>query len=85
MLMDLSSKFFTLVPHDFGRMTPPVMDSSQIVQEKKEVMITLSDIELTQSLQKEKVKLSKISLGVTCSFIPQSHGYSRSDFQCFVT
>lgn len=57
-LMDLSSKFYTLVPHDFGRMIPPVMDNAQIVQEKKEVMLTLSDIELTQSLQKEKANKS---------------------------
>lgn len=53
-LMELSSKFYTLVPHDFGRMIPPVMDTDQIVKEKKEVMLTLSDIELTQSLQKDK-------------------------------
>ncbi|XP_068215494.1 protein mono-ADP-ribosyltransferase PARP3-like [Palaemon carinicauda] len=53
-LMDLSSKFYTLVPHNFGRNTPPVMDTDAVVKEKKEVMLTLSDIELTQSLQKEK-------------------------------
>lgn len=54
-LMDLSSKFYTHCPHDFGRMVPPVLDNDSIVQQKKEVMLTLSDIELTQSLQKEKV------------------------------
>ncbi|KAK7063097.1 Poly [ADP-ribose] polymerase 3 [Halocaridina rubra] len=53
-LMDLSSQFYTLVPHDFGRMIPPVLDSDQDVRDKKEVMLTLSDIELTQSLQKDK-------------------------------
>ncbi|CAL4150764.1 unnamed protein product, partial [Meganyctiphanes norvegica] len=53
-LSDLSSKFYTIVPHDFGRMVPPVIDDQQVVQTKKEVMMTLSDIELTQSLQKEK-------------------------------
>ncbi|KAK8390955.1 hypothetical protein O3P69_016955 [Scylla paramamosain] len=53
-LMDLSSKFYTHCPHDFGRMVPPVLDTESIVQQKKEVMLTLSDIELTQSLQKDK-------------------------------
>lgn len=54
-LMELSSKFFTLVPHNFGRQTPPVLNDDKVVQDKKEVMLTLSDIELTQSLQKDKV------------------------------
>lgn len=53
-LMDLSSKFYTYCPHDFGRSVPTVLDTEAIVQQKKEVMLTLSDIELTQSLQKEK-------------------------------
>lgn len=53
--MDLSSKFYTHCPHDFGRSVPAVLDTESIVQQKKEVMLTLSDIELTQSLQKEKV------------------------------
>ncbi|KAK8753415.1 hypothetical protein OTU49_004398 [Cherax quadricarinatus] len=55
-LMELSSKFFTLVPHNFGRSVPPVIADDSVVQEKKEVMLTLSDIELTQSLQKDKSK-----------------------------
>lgn len=53
--MDLSSKFYTYCPHDFGRNVPTVLDTDAIVQQKKEVMMTLADIELTQSLQKNKV------------------------------
>ena len=48
----LSSKFYTVVPHSFGRSVPPVINSQDIVDAKKEMMMTLSDIELTQSLQK---------------------------------
>nr|XP_027228905.1 poly [ADP-ribose] polymerase 3-like [Penaeus vannamei] len=55
-LMELTSKFYTLIPHNFGRSAPPVIDTDEVVQKKKEVMLTLSDIELTQSLQKEKSK-----------------------------
>ncbi|KAK3874546.1 hypothetical protein Pcinc_020505, partial [Petrolisthes cinctipes] len=55
-LQDLTSKFYTLVPHDFGRQVPPVLGSDSVVQQKKEVMLTLSDIELTQSLQKNQAK-----------------------------
>ncbi|XP_066950265.1 protein mono-ADP-ribosyltransferase PARP3-like [Macrobrachium rosenbergii] len=57
-LMDLSSKFYTLVPHNFGRMIPPVLEDAAVVKEKKEVMLTLSDIELTQTLQKEEANSS---------------------------
>ncbi|XP_063613393.1 protein mono-ADP-ribosyltransferase PARP3-like [Penaeus indicus] len=53
-LMELTSKFFTLIPHNFGRSAPPVIDTVDVVQKKKEVMLTLSDIELTQSLQRDK-------------------------------
>ncbi|KAK4310466.1 hypothetical protein Pmani_017995 [Petrolisthes manimaculis] len=55
-LQELSSKFYTVVPHNFGRSIPPVMDTDSVVQQKKEVMLTLSDIELTQSLQKNQDK-----------------------------
>uniref|UniRef100_A0A6A7G868 Poly [ADP-ribose] polymerase n=1 Tax=Hirondellea gigas TaxID=1518452 RepID=A0A6A7G868_9CRUS len=53
-LADLTSKFFTLVPHSFGRTRPPLLDNAEVIKQKKDVMITLSDIELTQSLQKHK-------------------------------
>ncbi|KAG7161895.1 poly [ADP-ribose] polymerase 3-like 3 [Homarus americanus] len=40
-------------PSCLGRSVPPVMYKDSMVQSKKEDMFTLSDIELTQSLQKD--------------------------------
>jgi len=49
-IAELSSKFFTLIPHNFGRTKPPILDSAAL-RTKKDVMLTLADIELAQSLQ----------------------------------
>ncbi|KAA0185227.1 hypothetical protein HAZT_HAZT011681 [Hyalella azteca] len=50
-IANLTSRFYTLIPHAFGRMKPPVLQSLDVIRQKKDVMLTLSDIELTQSLQ----------------------------------
>lgn len=38
-LEELSSKFFTTVPHNFGRNRPPVIDNKEIVEQKKEMLM----------------------------------------------
>lgn len=38
-LEELSSKFFTTVPHNFGRSRPPVIDNKEIVEKKKEMLM----------------------------------------------
>ncbi|XP_067854392.1 LOW QUALITY PROTEIN: protein mono-ADP-ribosyltransferase PARP3 [Heptranchias perlo] len=53
-LEELSSKFYTIIPHNFGRNRPPVIDTSDVVQAKKDMLLVLADIELAQSLQAEK-------------------------------
>lgn len=55
-LSQLSSKFYTLIPHNFGRKVPDVINTESVVNQKKEMLITLADIELTQSLQKNTVR-----------------------------
>lgn len=61
-LEELSSKFYTIIPHNFGRMRPPVIDTLEIIAAKKEMLLVLADIELVQSLQaeKDKVKVEEI-------------------------
>ncbi|XP_076059725.1 protein mono-ADP-ribosyltransferase PARP3-like [Oratosquilla oratoria] len=80
-LQDLSSRFFTLVPHDFGRRVPTTIDTLEIVQQKKELMMTLSDIELTLSIQKVKKETEEIEnpldekynqLGCSLEFVPKT-------------
>lgn len=38
-LAELTSKFFTIIPHNFGRNRPPVIRDDVILQEKKEMLL----------------------------------------------
>ncbi|XP_029455379.1 protein mono-ADP-ribosyltransferase PARP3 isoform X2 [Rhinatrema bivittatum] len=58
-LEELSSRFYTIIPHNFGRMRPPIIDTSEVIQNKKDMLLVLADIELAQNLQAEKVKEEK--------------------------
>ncbi|XP_066927889.1 protein mono-ADP-ribosyltransferase PARP3-like [Clytia hemisphaerica] len=53
---NLTSKFFTLIPHNFGRKRPPTINGLEILQKKMEMLMVLGDIEVAQSLQKGPVK-----------------------------
>ncbi|XP_041837139.1 protein mono-ADP-ribosyltransferase PARP3 [Melanotaenia boesemani] len=55
-LEELSSKFFTTIPHNFGRNRPPTIDDNEIVEKKKEMLMVLADIELAQTLKTETEK-----------------------------
>ncbi|NXP52117.1 PARP3 polymerase, partial [Heliornis fulica] len=55
-LEDLSSHFYTIVPHNFGRARPPPINSPDLLRAKKDMLLVLADIEMAQSLQAQKVK-----------------------------
>ncbi|XP_031706021.1 protein mono-ADP-ribosyltransferase PARP3 [Anarrhichthys ocellatus] len=55
-LEELSSKFFTTIPHNFGRTRPPTIDDKEVVERKKEMLMVLADIELAQNLKSETEK-----------------------------
>ncbi|XP_074645032.1 protein mono-ADP-ribosyltransferase PARP3-like [Tubulanus polymorphus] len=55
-LTELSSRFYTLIPHDFGRQRPPVIGDLATVQSKYDMLAVLGDIEIAQELEKEKAK-----------------------------
>ncbi|CAM4698325.1 protein mono-ADP-ribosyltransferase PARP3 isoform X1 [Lepidochelys kempii] len=55
-LEELSSRFYTIIPHSFGRSRPPTINKQEIVQAKKDMLLVLADIELAQSLQAQKEK-----------------------------
>ncbi|XP_007500582.1 protein mono-ADP-ribosyltransferase PARP3 [Monodelphis domestica] len=50
-LEELSSRFYTIIPHNFGRAKPPCICSQEILQTKKDMLLVLADIELAKSLQ----------------------------------
>ncbi|XP_070793172.1 protein mono-ADP-ribosyltransferase PARP3 isoform X1 [Pituophis catenifer annectens] len=53
-LEELSSRFYTIIPHNFGRNRPPSINTQEVVQAKKDMLLVLADIELAQSLQAQK-------------------------------
>ncbi|XP_039198565.1 protein mono-ADP-ribosyltransferase PARP3 [Crotalus tigris] len=53
-LEELSSRFYTIIPHNFGRNRPPSINTQEVVQAKKDMLLVLADIELAQSLQVQK-------------------------------
>ena len=52
-LTELSNAFYSIIPHDFKRIRPPIIDDLALVQEKFDMLSTLGDIELAQQLQKQ--------------------------------
>ncbi|XP_020015119.1 protein mono-ADP-ribosyltransferase PARP3 isoform X2 [Castor canadensis] len=50
-LEELSSHFYTVIPHNFGRSRPLPINSQELLQAKKDMLLVLADIELAQTLQ----------------------------------
>eukprot|EP00069_Balaena_mysticetus_P018575 bmy_11542T0 len=50
-LEELSSHFYTIIPHNFGHSQPPPINSPELLQAKKDMLLVLADIELAQTLQ----------------------------------
>ncbi|KAM6169467.1 protein mono-ADP-ribosyltransferase PARP3 [Rhynchocyon petersi] len=62
-LEELSSHFYTVIPHNFGRTRPPPINSPEVLQAKKDMLLVLADIELAQTLQatvKEEKKVEEV-------------------------
>ena len=53
---DLSSKFYTLIPHAFGRKVPPPISTMDLLHKKVEMLNVLNDIEIALGMQKSKSK-----------------------------
>jgi poly [ADP-ribose] polymerase len=65
----LSSKFYTVIPQDFGRTVPPAINNEELLQKKYDMLMVLSDIELAQSMQEKaekdaNTKESKVSVSL---------------------
>eukprot|EP01125_Pyxidicula_operculata_P017719 TRINITY_DN623_c0_g1_i1.p1 TRINITY_DN623_c0_g1~~TRINITY_DN623_c0_g1_i1.p1 ORF type:complete len:610 (+),score=201.99 TRINITY_DN623_c0_g1_i1:62-1891(+) len=50
----LTNAFYTLIPHAFGRRTPPIISTAETVQNKRDMLAVLSDIELAAELSAQK-------------------------------
>lgn len=49
-ILDLSNRFYTLIPHDFGMKKPPLLSNLDYVQAKVQMLDNLLDIEVAYSL-----------------------------------
>merc|ERR1711862_455530 len=51
--LDASNRFFTLIPHDFGLKTPPILNDPDYIKSKIEMLDNLLEIEVAYKLLKE--------------------------------
>ncbi len=49
-IADISSQFYTNIPHDFGRRIPPPIDTKEKVKAKMEMLETLAELEVASKL-----------------------------------
>ncbi len=56
LINDLSSRFYTLIPHAFGRRVPPPIDTLDLLQKKFDMLNVLNDIEIALGLQTKEEK-----------------------------
>ncbi|XP_030854208.1 poly [ADP-ribose] polymerase 1 [Strongylocentrotus purpuratus] len=52
-ILDASNQFYTLIPHNFGLKSIPLLDSLDIIQAKTQMLDSLLDIEIAYSMLKE--------------------------------
>lgn len=58
-ITDVTNRFFTLIPHDFGMKKPPMLDNEEIIKSKIEMLDSLLEIEFAYNLIKGKNNKSK--------------------------
>jgi len=54
-LQELSSRFYTTIPHSFGMKVPPALKEKEQVQQKMDLLEVLTDICTAQKLMKQEV------------------------------
>ncbi|XP_034943487.1 poly [ADP-ribose] polymerase [Chelonus insularis] len=59
LLIDVSNRFYTLVPHSFGVREPPLLDNEEIIKKKCEMLESLIEMEIAYSLLNAKTDDTK--------------------------
>ncbi|KAF8972836.1 Poly [ADP-ribose] polymerase 2 [Entomortierella lignicola] len=63
-LEELSSEFYTLIPHSFGMRAPPVISDALTLKAKLQMLEALGEIEIAQKLIKENKKAASEAVTV---------------------
>jgi poly [ADP-ribose] polymerase len=50
---DLSSQFYSLIPHNFGKKKPPAIDTLDLIKQKTDMLESLSNLEIASKLLKK--------------------------------
>jgi len=78
-LSELTSEFYTIIPHDFGRTRPPVINTKVLLKKKIEMVESLADIQIATTLLKnQKVEITENPIDTNykslhCSLSPLDH------------
>lgn len=57
---DVSSKFYTLIPHAFGRRVPPPIGTIELLHKKVDMLNVLADIEIALGMQNAEAAAPKV-------------------------
>ncbi|XP_034661708.1 poly [ADP-ribose] polymerase isoform X1 [Drosophila subobscura] len=60
-LIDASNRFYTLIPHSFGVQSPPLIETSKQVEELRQMLDSLAEIEVAYSLIKNEDTIDNIN------------------------
>eukprot|EP00331_Platyophrya_macrostoma_P022093 CAMPEP_0176443766 /NCGR_PEP_ID=MMETSP0127-20121128/22634_1 /TAXON_ID=938130 /ORGANISM="Platyophrya macrostoma, Strain WH" /LENGTH=710 /DNA_ID=CAMNT_0017829089 /DNA_START=31 /DNA_END=2164 /DNA_ORIENTATION=- len=86
-LLQLSSTFYTLIPHDFGMSTPPVIRSEDMLKRKMDLLDILGDLEIASKLLATAKKsgvnpVDQAYDSLNCDLVALDH--NSADFQRIV-
>ena len=76
--IDATNKFYTLIPHDFGVKSIPIIDSEDVVKEKGKMLDNLLEIEVAYSLlggdTQNESQLDTHYSKLKCDMVPLERG-----------
>ncbi|XP_036594429.1 protein mono-ADP-ribosyltransferase PARP3 [Trichosurus vulpecula] len=84
-LEELSSRFYTIIPHNFGRKRPPPINSLEVLQAKKDMLLVLADIELAQALKAGQEEEENIKVGEVPHPLDRDYELLRCQLQPLAT
>ena len=56
---DFSNKYYSTIPHEFGRNRPPLIDNNDILRQETSMLDTLTDMEVANTIMKTTVDKKK--------------------------
>ncbi|KAL3482347.1 poly polymerase catalytic domain-containing protein [Aspergillus californicus] len=57
----LSNRYFTTIPHIFGRNRPPVLDNEVYIKKEVELLETLTDMEVANKIMKDSTQVEDVN------------------------